>query len=77
MTHAELYKSIIDLQGTIAEFGVYKANSLIRALYFREIYEKSSMRKIIGFDAFGTFPTKGLSNVRSDLNFIKNLKKWG
>ena len=77
LTHAELYKSIIDLQGTIAEFGVYKANSLIRWLSFREIYEKSSMRKIIGFDAFGTFPTKGLSNVRSDLNFIKKFEKNG
>ena len=55
LSHVELYKRIIDLPGTIAEFGVYKANSLIRWLSLREILETSSTRKIIGFDAFGSF----------------------
>ena len=77
LCHVELYKSIIDLPGTLAEFGVYKANSLIRWLSLREIFETSASRRIIGFDAFGAFPTKGLSNVKSDLNFIKEFEKDG
>ena len=77
LCHAELYKMIKDLPGTIAEFGVYKANSLIRWLSLREIFETSSSRRIIGFDAFGAFPNKGLSNVKSDLNFIKEFEKDG
>ena len=77
LCHTELYKRIIDLPGTIAEFGVYKANSLIRWLSLRQIFETSSARRIIGFDAFGTFPTKDLSSVNSDLNFIKEFEKSG
>lgn len=75
--HTELYKRIIGLPGTVAEFGVYKANSLIRWLSLRQIFETSSARRIIGFDAFGTFPTKDLSSVKSDLNFIKEFEKGG
>lgn len=75
--HTELYKRIIGLPGTVAEFGVYKANSLIRWLSLRQIFETSSARRIIGFDAFGTFPTKDLSSVNSDLNFIKEFEKGG
>jgi hypothetical protein len=75
--HTELYKRIIGLSGTVAEFGVYKANSLIRWLSLRQIFETSSARRIIGFDAFGTFPTKDLSSVNSDLNFIKKFEKGG
>ena len=77
LCHVELYKMIKDLPGTIAEFGVYKANSLIRWLSLREIFETSSSRRIIGFDAFGSFPTKDLSSVKSDLNFIKEFEKGG
>jgi hypothetical protein len=77
ISQIELYKSIIDLPGTIAEFGVYKATSLIRWLSLREIFETTSTRKIIGFDAFGSFPTEGLNKVNSDLNFVQNFEKGG
>lgn len=77
ISHAELYKRVIDLPGSVAEFGVYKATSLIRWLSLREIYESSSTRKIIGFDAFGSFPTKGLKNVKSDLNFVQKFEQSG
>jgi hypothetical protein len=77
ISHTELYKRIIGLPGTVAEFGVYKANSLIRWLSLREILETPSTRRIIGFDAFGSFPTKGLSKVKSDINFIKEFEKNG
>lgn len=77
ISHTELYKRIINLPGTIAEFGVYKASSLIRWLSLREIYETSSKRKVIGFDAFGSFPAVGLNKVKSDLNFIQEFEKGG
>jgi hypothetical protein len=77
LSHVELYKQIMNLPGTIAEFGVYKATSLIRWLSLREIFETSPTRKIIGFDAFGPFPTKDLKEVKSDLNFIQNFEKEG
>ena len=77
LSHAELYKRIIDLPGTIAEFGVYKATSLIRWLSLREIFETAPTRRIIGFDAFGSFPTKGLESVKSDLNFVQKFEKSG
>jgi len=36
VNHYELYKKIIHLPGQVLEFGVYKGNSLIRFLTFRE-----------------------------------------
>ncbi len=77
MSHAELYKKITDLPGSIAEFGVYKATSLIRWLSLREIFETASTRKVFGFDAFGTFPTKDLTSVKSDLDFVKKFNESG
>ena len=77
LSHAELYKKIVDLPGTIAEFGIYKATSLIRWLSLREIYETSKTRKIVGFDNFGSFPKRGLNTVKSDLKFVKKFEKSG
>lgn len=53
----ELYKSIVNLPGDVVECGVFKGASLIRFCTFREILESPYSRKIIGFDAFGKFPT--------------------
>ena len=64
------------LPGTIAEF-VYKATSLIRWLSLREIFETTQTRKIVGFDAFGSFPTRGLKGVKSDLKFVRKFEKIG
>ena len=44
LSHAELYKKIIGLPGTIAEFGVYKATSLIRWLLLK-IFETTQTRR--------------------------------
>lgn len=52
----ELYKKIVTLPGLIVECGVFKGASLIRFATYREILESQQSRKIIGFDAFGTFP---------------------
>jgi hypothetical protein len=52
----EVYKSILALPGEVAEFGTYKAASLIRLATFREIAESAQSRRIVAFDAFGRFP---------------------
>lgn len=77
LAHAELYKKIINLPGSVAEFGVYKAASLIRWLTLRELFESTNSRNILGFDAFGTFPGDGVSNVSSDSEFIERFEEKG
>lgn len=69
ISHLELYKLITNLPGDVAEFGVYKATSLIRFLSFRDLLENSTSRKVIGFDAFGEFP-KNLS-MEGDKEFVE------
>jgi hypothetical protein len=73
--HLELYKMIIHLPGDILEFGVYKGVSLIQFLTFRDCYESSDSRKIIGFDIFGKFPD-GLSK-NEDLKFVERFENDG
>jgi len=63
-----LYKKIIDLPGAVVECGVFKGVSFIWWATFRHILENSESRKIIGFDAFGSFPFEGLSR-KDDLDF--------
>jgi len=75
ISHLELYKMISELPGDVAEFGVYKATSLIRFISFRDLFENSSSRRIIGFDAFGEFP-KDLS-MESDKEFVEDFEHNG
>ncbi len=56
LAHYELYKTIVGLPGHIVECGVYKGASFLRFATFREILESPHSRKMIGFDAFGSFP---------------------
>lgn len=56
LTHYELYKMIINLPGNVIELGVFKGSSLIRFATYRELFENTNSRKIIGFDMFGEFP---------------------
>lgn len=76
LAHYELYKSIVNLPGHVFELGVYKGASLIRLATFRSTLEHESSRKIVGFDAFGQFPTRGL-NEKSDIDFIKGFSDDG
>ncbi len=70
LAYYELYQKIISLPGHIFELGVYKGASLIRFATFRNLFENDLLRKIVGFDAFGEFPTDGL-DLKSDINFVK------
>jgi hypothetical protein len=56
ITHYEFYKMIKDLPGDIVEFGVFKGVSLVKWATFRELFENTYSRKVIGFDIFGKFP---------------------
>ena len=76
LSHYELYKSIVGLPGHIFEFGVYKSTSLIRFATFRDALENDHSRKIVGFDAFGEFPTDNLE-VKDDLKFIEKFEDMG
>lgn len=71
IAHYELYKKVVNLPGHVAEFGVFKGNSLIQWGLFRYLLENSSSRKIYGFDAFGNFPKDNI-NSENDLKFINN-----
>ena len=71
ISHLELYKMILKLPGDVLEFGVYKGTSLIQFLSCREYYENFESRSIVGFDAFGKFPSNGLKKIDSDQSFPK------
>ncbi len=76
LAHYELYKTIITLPGHVFEFGVYKSASLVRFATFRDALENDFSRKIVGFDAFGKFPTDNLK-VKADLDFIEEFEGAG
>jgi hypothetical protein len=76
LAHYELYKSVVGVPGDIVECGVYKAASLIRFATFRNQLENDWSRKIVAFDAFGKFPSTGLS-LQEDLKFVARFEEAG
>lgn len=60
LAHYELYKKIQNIPGDVVECGVFKGASLIRFATFRNLIEYPYSRKIIGFDAFGSFPKQDI-----------------
>jgi hypothetical protein len=76
LAHYELYKTIVSIPGHIFELGVYKGASLVRFATLRDSLENDFSRKIVGFDAFGAFPTSQLQ-VDDDLEFIERFKAAG
>ena len=69
LAHYELYRDITGLPGDVLELGVFKGASLVRWAAFRHALETQDSRRIVGFDAFGKFPTKGLK-LDADLDFV-------
>jgi|TARA_B100000959_G_C14990011_1_gene627405 hypothetical protein len=78
LTHYELYKMIINLPGDIVEFGVFKGSSLIKWATFRELFENTDSRKVIGFDIFGKFPeTDFIDDMQHRDEFMKDAGEKG
>jgi hypothetical protein len=76
LAHYDLYRSIVDLPGDVFELGVYKGASLVRFATFRNLLENDFSRKVVGFDAFGKFPTQNLT-LPGDLTFIEDFEQEG
>jgi len=70
LAHYELYQMILNLPGDVVEMGVFKGASMVRWATFRQLLENSYSRRIIGFDTFAEFPTKGVE-LDVDLDFIE------
>ena len=68
----DVYRRICSLPGDIVEAGVFKGASLIRLATFREVCESPYSRKIIGFDAFGEFPTQ---SAPQDAAYIEHFQE--
>lgn len=76
IAHYELYKQCINLPGAMAEFGVYKGNSLFQFATFRAMLELPDAREIYAFDAFGSFPKNNINNI-DDIEFINYFENAG
>lgn len=76
LAHYELYRQIVDLPGAIVELGVYKGASLMRFASFRQLLENAYSRMVVGFDAFGSFPSDGVAEA-TDQAFIKRFEAAG
>ena len=70
--HYEIFKKTLKVPGSIIECGVFKGNSLIRFLIYRDLITKSSKKSIYGFDAFGKFPKQ---EIVEDNRFAKDHDK--
>ena len=69
LAHYELFQMILNLPGDVMEMGVFKAGSMIHWASFRQLLENSNSRRIVGFDTFGKFPTKGVE-LDVDLDYV-------
>lgn len=76
IAHYELYRRITSLPGSVVEAGVYKGASLMRFAAFRECLETPHARAIVGFDAFGSFPSDGVTGD-ADQAFIERFEGTG
>lgn len=63
----EIFKRILNVQGSIVEIGVLDGGSLMSWAQLSSIFEHLNyQRKIIGFDVFGDFPLAGAQDQTGD-----------
>jgi hypothetical protein len=63
----EIFKRILNIQGSIVEIGVLDGASLMTWAQLSAIFEHLNyQRKVIGFDVFGDFPSAGEKDVTGD-----------
>ena len=72
LSHYELYKKTIDLDGEIIECGVFKGASFHRFVMFSQLFDPEAKKKVIGFDTYGDFPGTNHPGDKAELDlFIK------
>jgi hypothetical protein len=74
LAHYEIYKEIVNLPGAVVECGVFKGASLVRLATFRHLLENDDARHLIGFDAFGKFPSENLQ-LQADQAFVERYEE--
>ena len=55
-TRYDFFKKTINVPGDIVECGVFKGTGQIYWLKLLRIYDEYSMKKVVGFDTFQSFP---------------------
>jgi hypothetical protein len=60
--------------GDIVECGVFKGSSLIQWALYRKFMAAEDARKLIAFDAYGTFQSKPEDSKADDVEFVKSFK---
>lgn len=66
----EVFKKILDVQGSIVECGVYQGNGLLTFAHFSSILEPiNHQRRIIGFDTFSGFTSLSKKDKGSKSTF--------
>lgn len=66
----EVFKKILDVQGSIVECGVYQGNGLLTFAHFSSILEPMNhQRRIIGFDTFAGFTSLSKKDKGSKSTF--------
>ncbi len=68
LSRYEIFKKILNIQGSIIECGVFFGQGLMSFAQFSAIFEPvNNQRKIIGFDTFSGFPSVSKFDKASDL----------
>ena len=60
LTRNEIFKQVLDVHGSVLDFGIYRGGSFFTWLQLSAIYEPyNHIRKVIGFDSFEGFSDIG------------------
>ena len=65
LARQELFKMSLDVPGDVVECGVFKGSGLMLWLKLLRIYCPGSVKRVIGFDTFGSTPDLGKGDAES------------
>ena len=72
LARQELFKMSLDVPGDIVECGVFKGSGLMLWLKLLLVYCPSSVKRVIGFDTFGSTPDLEKGDAESMAAFYQN-----
>jgi hypothetical protein len=77
LARERVFREVLDVHGSILDFGVYRGSSFFTWQQLSAIYEPyNHIRKIVGFDSFGGFSAVGEFDIGADGKDL-SLKKEG